>query len=47
MQVDRTALVPEEVAGTCAFFTGEEAGYITAQTLGANVGCFTCERRLS
>jgi 2-hydroxycyclohexanecarboxyl-CoA dehydrogenase len=32
---------PEEVAAACAFFAGEEAGYITAQTLGVNGGCFT------
>jgi len=30
---------PEEVAAACAFFASEEAGYITAQTLGVNGGC--------
>jgi 2-hydroxycyclohexanecarboxyl-CoA dehydrogenase len=32
---------PEEVAAACAFFASEDAGYITAQTLGVNGGCFT------
>ena len=30
---------PEEVAAACAFFASDEAGYITAQTLGVNGGC--------
>ncbi|MFV8817580.1 SDR family NAD(P)-dependent oxidoreductase [Haliea sp. E17] len=30
---------PLEVAAACAFFASEEAGYITAQTLGVNGGC--------
>lgn len=29
---------PEEVAGACAFFASEDAGYITAQLLGVNGG---------
>ncbi len=29
---------PEEVAAACAFFVGEEAGYITGQLLGVNGG---------
>ncbi len=32
---------PEEVAAACSFFAAEDAGYITAQTLGVNGGCFT------
>ncbi len=30
---------PAEVAAACAFFASDEAGYITAQTLGVNGGC--------
>jgi len=29
---------PEEIAAACAFFASEEAGYVTAQTLGVNGG---------
>jgi NAD(P)-dependent dehydrogenase (short-subunit alcohol dehydrogenase family) len=32
---------PEEVAAAISFFAAEDAGYITAQTLGVNGGCFT------
>jgi len=31
---------PEEVAAACAFFASDDAGYITAQLLGVNGGCF-------
>ncbi len=31
---------PEDVAAACAFFASDEAGYITAQVLGVNGGCF-------